>query len=152
VVEQPAKPGDQQSVNVSDERKVMPQFAILIYAPTPADWASAPDEELEAHGAFGSVMKEMGAIDVAGYALEPSSTAVTARGSQVSKHLGMKVEAELPVAVSNGPAVAAELALGGFGVIEATDIEHAVSIARLNPATRRGAVEVRPVLGLPPKD
>lgn len=114
----------------------MAQFAILIYAPTPADWSTAPDDELEAHGAFASVMTEEGAKEVAGFALDPGTAAKTARADSVT----------------DGPAVDADLTLGGFGVIEAMDIEHAVSIARLNPATWRGAVEVRPLLAGPSED
>ena len=49
--------------------------------------------------------------------------------------------------VTDGPFVEAKEVLGGFTVIEAPDLDHALGIAKLSPATWRGGVEVRPLLG-----
>jgi hypothetical protein len=114
----------------------MAQFAMMIYAPAPGDWSAAPDDELEAHGGFGDVADEAGIKSVAAFAFEPSTNAVaiTNRGETVNKGVA---------------AVDAPLVLGGFSVIEARDIDHAVEVAKKNPATWRGAVEIRPLLGGP---
>ena len=120
-------------VKEENERKEspMPQYAILLYAPTPADWTEAPPEELEAHNRYAAQIEELGGRIVGAQALEPSTTATSIRGD----------------VVTDGPFVESKEVLGGFTVIEARDLDHALEIARLSPATRRGGVEVRPLLG-----
>ena len=109
----------------------MPQYAILLYAPTPADWMEMPSEELEAHDRYAAQIEELGGTIVSGQALQPSTTATSIRGD----------------VVPDGPFVESKKVLGGFTVIEARDLDHALEIARFSPATRRGGVEVRPLLG-----
>jgi hypothetical protein len=109
----------------------MPQYAILLYAPTPADWMEMPPEELEAHDQYAAQIEDLGGRIVSGHALQPSSTATSVRGD----------------VVTDGPFVESKEVLGGVTVIEARDLDHALEIARLSPATRRGGVEVRPLLG-----
>lgn len=108
----------------------MPQFAMLIYAPTPGDWESAPPEELEAHGEYAGKAEELGIKTVQGYALLPSN-----QGKSVGKD-----------GVKDGAFLDAPHVLGGFAVIEARDLDHAVEVAKLNPATWRGGVEIRPLV------
>ncbi|MDH2424519.1 YciI family protein [Sphaerisporangium sp. TRM90804] len=110
----------------------MAQFAILVYAPAPADWTDVPADELEAHGVYGGQIEELGGSTVSAQALQPSTTAKSVRANG---------------AVSDGPFVDSKEVLGGFSVIEARDIDHAVEIAKLSPATWRGGVEVRPIFG-----
>jgi hypothetical protein len=50
-------------------------------------------------------------------------------------------------AVTDGPFAEAKEALGGYYVIEARDLDHALEIAKLCPAPF-GGVEVRPVAGI----
>jgi hypothetical protein len=109
----------------------MPQYAILLYSPAPADWSETPPEELEAHDRYALQIEELGGRIVSGQALEPSSTATSIRGD----------------VVTDGPFVESKEVLGGFTVIEARDLDHALEIAKLSPATWRGGVEVRPLLG-----
>lgn len=109
----------------------MAQYAILIYAPTPGDWMEAPPEELEAHGAYGGQIEEMGGKIVSAVALQASSTATTIRGGSVI----------------DGPFTETKEVLGGVTVIEARDLDHALEIAKKCPATWRGSVEVRPLMG-----
>ncbi|GII76213.1 hypothetical protein Sru01_11950 [Sphaerisporangium rufum] len=109
----------------------MAQFGILLYAPAPADWSDAPQEELEAHGAYAAKVEELGATIVAGYAFQPSTTA-----KAVTKD-----------AVTDGAFIDDKQVLGGFTVIEARDLDHAVEIAKLSPGTWRGGIEVRPLFG-----
>jgi hypothetical protein len=107
----------------------MNQYAVLIYnddsahAPdaSPADTASCDDhaEDLRAEESM-----------VLAYALTPRSMAVSLRaGSTVGEPF-----------VPGGPIVA------GFYIIEASDLDSALAIARTNPVlTEGGGVEVRPV-------
>ncbi|MEU8266677.1 YciI family protein [Sphaerisporangium sp. NPDC049002] len=109
----------------------MAQFAILLYAPAPADWSETPQDELEAHGTFAEKIGELGGSIVTGYALQPSSGAKAVRSD----------------GVTDGPLIDAKEVLGGITVIEARDLDHAVEIAKESPGTWRGGVEVRELLG-----
>ncbi|MEV7971241.1 YciI family protein [Sphaerisporangium sp. NPDC088356] len=109
----------------------MAQFAILLYAPAPADWSEAPGDELEAHGIYADKIGELGGSIVTGYALHPSSGAKSVRSD----------------GVTDGPFVDSKEVLGGITVIEARDIDHAVEIAKESPGTWRGGIEVRQLLG-----
>ncbi len=51
--------------------------------------------------------------------------------------------------ISDGPFVDSAEVLAGYFVLEATDLDHAVAIAKLEPHTRRGGVEVRPLFEPP---
>jgi hypothetical protein len=65
--------------------------------------------------------------------LQPTSTATT-----VSVRDGETI-------VTDGPFAETKEALGGFYLIEARDLDHAIEIARLCPAPF-GGVEVRPIM------
>ena len=109
----------------------MAQYLILIYEQE-AGYASADpgvlDEVLEAHNRFAEQVVEQGGTLVGGNALEPTSTATTIRGD----------------VVTDGPFAETKEALGGYYLVEATDLDHALALAKLCPA-RFGGVEVRPV-------
>ncbi len=51
--------------------------------------------------------------------------------------------------VTDGPFAETREQLGGFFLVEAADVEEAISIAARIPVARRGTVEVRPVLEIP---
>ncbi|HSK26509.1 MAG TPA: YciI family protein [Jiangellales bacterium] len=109
----------------------MAQYMILIYE---AEKEYSPDEwqrAMEEHGRFTEQVGERGGSIVGGEALEPTATATTIRGD----------------VVTDGPFVETKEALGGFYIIEARDLDHALEIARLCPAGE-GGVEVRPVLNV----
>ncbi|HYU83354.1 MAG TPA: YciI family protein [Kribbellaceae bacterium] len=53
--------------------------------------------------------------------------------------------------VTDGPFVEAKEVVAGFFVLEAPDLDVALRIAKLNPATRDGGVEVRPLF-VPPAE
>lgn len=108
----------------------MAQYAILIYAPTPGDVADIPPEEMEVLMRHDEVIKEAGGNIVKGYALQASTTATSVRRD----------------VVTDGPFIEAKEVLAGFFILEARDLDHALTIAKLNPATWRGGVEVRPLL------
>jgi hypothetical protein len=109
------------------------QYAILLYSPAPADPMASPPEELEAHGRYGTQIEELGGKVSGAQALQPSTTATSIRGDLVT----------------DGPFVESKEVLAGFFVLEARDLDHALEIARLCPATWRGGVEVRPIFAPP---
>jgi hypothetical protein len=56
--------------------------------------------------------------------------------------------------VTDGPFAETREQLGGYFLVEATDLNEAISIAARIPGARKGTVEVRPVVelsGLPEK-
>ena len=110
----------------------MAQYAILIYE-AESGYASGDQqlfqEVMEAHGRFAGQVGEKGGKILGGDALEPTTTATSIR-----KDL-----------VTDGPFVETKEALGGFYLIEARDLDHAIEIAKLCPA-RFGGVEVRPIM------
>jgi hypothetical protein len=109
----------------------MTQYAILLYAPAPADVADMPVEEQEAHMRHAAEAEELGGHVVTGFALQPSTTATSVRGD----------------GVTDGPFIEAKEVIAGFYILEAQDLDHALEIAKRNPATWRGGVEIRPLLG-----
>ena len=107
----------------------MAEYLVLIYE-NENDYKNAgPNvytEVMEAHGRFS---EKYGAELKGGNALQPADTATTIRGD----------------VVTDGPFVESKEILGGYYVIEATDLDHALEIAKDVPA-RFGGVEVRPVM------
>ncbi len=110
----------------------MSQYLILIYeneaayaTQDPAVWKTS----MEAHGRFAEQVVEAGAKILGGEALQPSATATSIRGD----------------VVTDGPFAETKEHLGGFYLIDATDLDHALAIGKLCPAPY-GGVEVRPVL------
>jgi hypothetical protein len=51
--------------------------------------------------------------------------------------------------VTDGPFAETHEQLGGFYLIEAKDLNEAISIAARVPPARKGTIEVRPVIELP---
>ncbi len=110
----------------------MAQYMILIYEdessyidPTPEVWQQA----MEAHGRFAGQVGEKGGKILGGDALQPTSSATSIRRD----------------VVTDGPFADTKEALGGYYLIEARDLDHALDIAKLCPAPG-GGVEVRPVM------
>ena len=113
----------------------MAKYAILIYE-DPAFYANATPEAwgavLDAHNTFTKQVFELGGSIEGGAALAPTTTATTIKGAGT---------------VTDGPFVETKEAFGGFYVVEARDLDHAVEIAKLCPAPAPGGgVEVRPVV------
>lgn len=110
----------------------MAQYAILIYE-AESGYASGGQEVaqqvMEAHGRFAGQVGEHGGKILGGDALEPTTTATSIRSD----------------IVTDGPFAETKEALGGFYLIEARDLDHAIEIAKLCPA-QFGGVEVRPIM------
>ena len=110
----------------------MTQYMILIYeneagyaTVTPEAWGSV----LDAHNAFAKAVADLGGTITGGGALQPTATATSVRGGEVT----------------DGPFVETKEAFGGYYVVEARDLDHALEIAKLTPAPF-GGVEVRPLM------
>jgi hypothetical protein len=95
---------------------------------------AVPDRECKA---CGDSMRQRG-IMVAAEALQPIETATTVRirGGQLS--------------VTDGPFAETKEQLAGFYLIEARDLNDAISVASKIPPAREGSIEVRPVRELRP--
>jgi hypothetical protein len=112
----------------------MPQYALLIYT-RDVDW-SQPEyaETTEEYNAFG---QKHGAAFRGGAALHPTSTATT---------VSVKGARGGDVVTTDGPFAESKEALTGFYLVEAADLDEALTIAADCPGAWDGAVEVRPVL------
>jgi len=111
----------------------MAQYMILIYE-NEASWADAGPETfeqvMEGHDAFGK-----GNADAVrhGEALQPTATATSIRSDAKGGFL-----------VTDGPFVETKETLAGFYLVEASDLDAAIALAKQVPAPF-GGVEVRPV-------
>lgn len=117
------------------------QYALLIHEP---ETESYPDGEsgqawqdiLAAHTAFGGELAQAGAMR-GGAGLKPTATATTVRIDGGSR------------TVHDGPFAETREQLGGFYLIEASDLDAAIAWAKKLPVAGRGSIEIRPVLEMP---
>ena len=115
----------------------MTQYMMLIYADESGYADVGPDEWAQMSAQQGVFVREViarGGTILSGEGLLPTSTATTVRGDGADGHV-----------VTDGPFAETKEALGGYYVIEATDLDQALEFAKLCPAYG-GAVEVRPVM------
>ena len=111
------------------------QYLLMIYSNEAAQQAASPAESgqiMAAYGAYTEAMKKAGVM-VGGERLKPTSTATTVRMAKG------KTE------VLNGPYAETKEQLGGYFVIEAPDLDAALSWAARCPGASYGTMEVRPV-------
>ena len=113
----------------------MPQYAALLYTED-LDWtADAQSERTKQYAEFGD---NNGPIIAGGAALYPTSTATTVR---------VRGGRGGDVVTSDGPYAETKEILGGFYLLEASDLDEAVQLAAQIPAAWGvGGVEVRPVI------
>jgi hypothetical protein len=111
----------------------MSQYAVLIFSPAPADPMSLAPDYLALLERYPAQVEELGGKAVTGFALQPSTTATAIRGD----------------VVTDGPFIEAKEVVAGFFILEAPDLDTAIAIAKLNPATIDGGVEVRPLFEPP---
>ena len=108
----------------------MAHYALLLYAPAPADPGALTPEEQDEHMRYGQEIGEMGGKMYFPQALKPSTMATSIRGD----------------IVTDGPFIEAKEVIAGFCVLEARDLDHALAIAkRCPPNWQGGGVEVRPI-------
>ncbi len=110
----------------------MPRYTILIYESEEYYEGMTPEgmsAVMDAHDAFSKAVGELGGQILGGEALTGAATATTIRGGTVT----------------DGPFFETKEALGGYYLVEARDLDHALEIAKGCPAAS-GGVEVRPVM------
>lgn len=112
------------------------QYLMLIYD-AEADWAkmTAADQAAmyKEYGQFTQQIMESGNHQ-AGHQLKPIATATTVRIRD-----GKRV-------VTDGPFAETKEQLGGFYLVEAMDLDEAISIAARIPSVRHGSIEIRPIV------
>jgi hypothetical protein len=115
----------------------MPQYGMIVYSPAPADpntysaeyLAALKDYPAQARSLGGKVLGGGYFPKQRGFALDPSTAAMSAQGDEVR----------------SGTLVESNLVVSAFYVVAAPSVEVAAQIAKLNPAAREGGVEVRPL-------
>jgi hypothetical protein len=114
------------------------QYMLLIYGDEGAR-ASATKEQMgqmyAAYGAYTEAMKKAGVYQ-SGNPLQGSATATTVRAPDGKTK------------VLNGPYAESKEQLGGYYLIEASDLDSALSWAARCPGAQFGAIEVRPVMAM----
>jgi hypothetical protein len=110
------------------------KYTVLVYGDERKEQLLSEHEQqalLEKHAEFASQHDD---AVIAAEALEPTTTARTLRLNGDS------------VAVSDGPFAEAPLQLGGFYLIDAPDLDSAVTMVKQLPVGHHDAIEVRPVI------
>ena len=112
----------------------MPEYLVLIYEDENGyaqGGETVWNEVSEDHNRFGA---DNAAAIKGGHALQPEATATSIRSDGAGGFT-----------VTDGPFAETKEALGGYYLIEAADLDEAITIARQVPA-RFGGVEVRPIM------
>lgn len=116
------------------------EYALLIYGDEKL-WAARTDEErrelMARHATFAATMVERGAMR-SGKELASAGNATTLRRQRES--------VEDTVSVTDGPFAETAEVFGGFYIIEAADLDEAISLAKELPEL---VVEIRPIVGGP---
>jgi hypothetical protein len=111
------------------------RYALLICTDETTDLAMSPGEaetQFAAYMKFGEDMTKRGVL-TGGERLRPSTDATT-----VQVRNGK-------VVTSDGPFAETKEQIGGFYLVEATDLDDAIEIAAQIPGAKSGSIEVRPV-------
>ena len=112
------------------------KFLALIYADE-STWVNATEADMaasfDAHTVFSDAAGKAGAL-LGGEALEPSNTATTVRVRDDERML------------TDGPFAETKEQLGGYYLLEAKDLDEALTWAAQIPEAKFGAVEVRPIM------
>jgi hypothetical protein len=112
------------------------QYMLLIHA-SETGFANLPADQVEralgAYTAYTEALKKSGNL-VDSHRLQPTAAATTVRITDGKTQ------------VLDGPYAETKEQLGGYYLIEATDLDAAISWAARCPGASHGAVEIRPVL------
>ena len=109
------------------------RYLLLIY--TEEQLEASPETmgaEFAAYEAFTNEVRDRGIYE-AGEALRPTSTATTVRVQN-----GQTV-------TTDGPFAETKEALGGFYMVDATDLDDAIQLAAKIPGAKHGSIEIRPI-------
>lgn len=115
----------------------MMKYAILVYE-TARDFADRTDPaRKDAYwGSYTAYNEFLGDAATGGAALTGGETATTIRLREGERH------------VQDGPFADTKEILGGFWLVEAKDLDHALELASKCPSAKTGSVEVRPLLSM----
>jgi hypothetical protein len=110
------------------------EYALLIYSEPPQSQPSPEQQKqiTDAYNVYTKALVDAGAMR-GGEALQDGKTATTVRF-----HNGSKV-------VTDGPFAETKEEFGGFYLIEAADLDEAISWAARCPGAQWGSIEVRPI-------
>jgi hypothetical protein len=115
------------------------QYLLLIYE-SETSWAAIPEDEkgriFQEYMDYTNGIRKSGNY-LAGEALQPVSTATTVRVKS-GKTL-----------TTDGPFAETREQLGGFYMVEASNLDEAIKLASGIPAARTGSIEVRPIMPTP---
>ena len=112
------------------------RYLLLIYGDEEAWKNMAPGDqasEFQAYEDYGKWLQEKGWMR-GGHALQASATA-----TQVRVREGKRL-------TTDGPFVETKEQLGGYYLVEARDLDEAITVAAKIPAVRWGSIEVRPIM------
>jgi len=110
------------------------QYLMAIYS-SETEFANIPDQQKAAiYQEFNKLREELGAKFVGGNQLQPTATATVVRVRD-GKRL-----------VTDGPFAETKEQLGGYILIDAKDLDEAISIAARIPVARFASIEVRPIV------
>lgn len=115
------------------------KYLCLIYSEEKI-WQTMPKAEVDSmlaeYMAFGASIQTTGQY-LGGNRLQPTHTAATVRIRQGK------------LSTTDGPFAETKEQLGGYYLVEATDLNEAIQIASRIPGARVGSIEVRPIWSLP---
>jgi hypothetical protein len=115
----------------------MVKYMILIYGDA-QQWDAMTDEQWKAHDAAHEAFAERaGKRILDGQQLELAPTATSLRADSTGQ-----------ITTTDGPFLETKEALGGYYLVEATDLDEVLSLAKLLPEVRasHSGVEIRPVV------
>ena len=115
------------------------KYILLIHDDEKA-WGQLTDADRQKmYGEYGEFIQQIKATGqhLGGHQLQPTSAATSVRVRD-GKRL-----------VTDGPFAETREQLGGFYLIDATDLDDAIAIASRIPPARKGTVEIRPILEMP---
>lgn len=112
------------------------KYLLLIYSDEVQDAQATPEQMETMMGAYWAFTKELreAGKNLGGEALQPTTTATTVRVR------------DSKTVTTDGPFAETKEQLGGFYMIEADNLDEAISWAAKIPGAQVGSIEVRPIM------
>ena len=115
------------------------KYLLMIYTSETQDAKATPEQQAAVMGEYWQFTQQLTQYkaNLGGEALMPTSTATTVRVRDGKR------------TVTDGPFAETKEQLGGYYLIEATDLNGAIEAAAMCPGSRLGSVELRPIMEMP---
>lgn len=115
------------------------KYILLIYDDEQVRVKSSEAERTQMYGEYAQLTQQIqsGGQYVAGSGLQPTATATSVRVRDGQRLL------------TDGPFAETREQLGGYYLVDARDLDEAISIAARIPSARQGTAEVRPLMVMP---